>query len=59
MFSPLGVSQFLPVGYHFDVVVFDEASQVKPGDAVNCILSTLRPATDAELAGLLDRPIRR
>ncbi|MEO3974497.1 DUF3320 domain-containing protein [Streptomyces sp. CAU 1734] len=37
MMSPLTVSQFLPADYHFDVVVFDEASQVRPGDAVNCI----------------------
>lgn len=37
MMSPLTVSQFLPADYHFDVVIFDEASQVRPGDAVNCI----------------------
>ncbi|WP_225809131.1 DUF3320 domain-containing protein [Streptomyces spinosus] len=37
MMSPLTVSQFLPADFHFDVVVFDEASQVRPGDAVNCI----------------------
>ncbi|MFE9024141.1 DUF3320 domain-containing protein [Streptomyces sp. NPDC007808] len=37
MMSPLTVSQFLPPDFHFDVVVFDEASQVRPGDAVNCI----------------------
>ncbi|WP_048910293.1 DUF3320 domain-containing protein [Streptomyces sp. NRRL WC-3744] len=37
MMSPLTVSQFLPSDFHFDVVVFDEASQVRPGDAVNCI----------------------
>ncbi|MET8694990.1 DUF3320 domain-containing protein [Streptomyces bauhiniae] len=37
MMSPLTVSQFLPPDFHFDVVVFDEASQVRPSDAVNCI----------------------
>jgi very-short-patch-repair endonuclease len=37
MMSPLTVSQFLPSSLSFDVVVFDEASQVRPSDAVNCI----------------------
>lgn len=37
MMSPLAVSQFLPVDMEFDVVIFDEASQVTPGDAINCI----------------------
>jgi very-short-patch-repair endonuclease len=37
MMSPLSVSQFLPAGYRFDVVIFDEASQITPADAVNCI----------------------
>jgi very-short-patch-repair endonuclease len=37
MMSPLTVSQFLPAGYRFDVVIFDEASQVLPQDAVNCV----------------------
>ena len=37
MMSPLAVSQYLPSGLHFDVVIFDEASQVSPGDAINCI----------------------
>jgi hypothetical protein len=37
MMSPLTVSQFLPPGLRFDVVVFDEASQVRPSDAINCI----------------------
>ncbi len=37
MMSPLTVSQFLPVDYHFDVVIFDEASQVRPADAINCV----------------------
>ncbi len=37
MMSPLTVSQFLPADYHFDFVIFDEASQVRPSDAANCI----------------------
>ncbi|WP_181663259.1 DUF3320 domain-containing protein [Actinomadura madurae] len=37
MMSPLTVSQFLPPAYRFDVVIFDEASQVLPQDAVNCV----------------------
>jgi REase_MTES_1575/Protein of unknown function (DUF4011)/AAA domain/Protein of unknown function (DUF3320) len=37
MMSPLAVSQYLPADMHFDVVIFDEASQVSPADAVNCI----------------------
>ena len=39
MMSPLTVSQFLPrqAAMPFDVVIFDEASQVRPMDAVNCI----------------------
>jgi len=31
------VSQYVPAGMHFDVVIFDEASQIGPADAVNCI----------------------
>ncbi|WP_435611676.1 DUF3320 domain-containing protein [Streptomyces sp. bgisy159] len=37
MMSPLTVSQFLPADFGFDVVVFDEASQVLPQDAVNSV----------------------
>lgn len=37
MMSPLAVSQYLPPDMQFDVVIFDEASQVTPGDAINCI----------------------
>lgn len=37
MMSPLSVSQYLPPSLKFDVVVFDEASQVQPSDAINCI----------------------
>src|SRR5690606_17011648 len=37
MMSPLAVSQYLPPDIEFDVVIFDEASQVSPGDAINCI----------------------
>lgn len=37
MMSPLTVSQFLPSRSCFDVVIFDEASQVRPSDSVNAI----------------------
>jgi very-short-patch-repair endonuclease len=37
MMSPLSVSQYLPPSLIFDVVIFDEASQVMPADSVNCI----------------------
>lgn len=37
MMSPLTVSQFLPSDFRFDVVIFDEASQVLPQDAINSI----------------------
>lgn len=37
MMSPLSVSHFLSPEATFDLVVFDEASQVPPEDAVNCI----------------------
>jgi very-short-patch-repair endonuclease len=36
--SPLVVSQLLPAQKYFDVVIFDEASQVPPADAVPAIL---------------------
>jgi len=36
--SPLMVSQLLPTAKYFDVVVFDEASQVTPADAATSIL---------------------
>lgn len=37
MMSPLSVSHFLAPTMRFDLVVFDEASQVSPEDAINCI----------------------
>jgi energy-coupling factor transporter ATP-binding protein EcfA2/very-short-patch-repair endonuclease len=37
MMSPLAVSQYLPTDIRFDVVIFDEASQVTPADAINCV----------------------
>lgn len=37
LMSPLTVSQFLPADLRFDVVVFDEASQIAPADAVSAI----------------------
>ncbi|MFI5527283.1 DUF4011 domain-containing protein [Kitasatospora sp. NPDC051853] len=37
MMSPLMVSRLLPPDFMFDVVIFDEASQVLPQDAINCV----------------------
>ncbi len=37
MMSPLSVSQYLPTSLSFDVVIFDEASQVRPCDAINAV----------------------
>ncbi|MCM4078187.1 DUF4011 domain-containing protein [Paractinoplanes hotanensis] len=37
MMSPLSVSQYLPPDIRFDVVIFDEASQVTPADAMPAI----------------------
>ena len=36
--SPLVVAQLLPLGQFFDVVVFDEASQITPGDAMGALM---------------------
>lgn len=36
--SPLVVSQLLPPNTYFDVVIFDEASQITPADAISTIL---------------------
>jgi AAA domain-containing protein len=33
--TPLTVSQYLPPGLTFDVVIFDEASRISPADAIN------------------------
>lgn len=39
LMSPLSVAAYLPQDlFVFDLVVFDEASQLPPGDAVGCIL---------------------
>jgi hypothetical protein len=35
--TPLGVSQYLPPGLTFDVVIFDEASRIRPADVINCV----------------------
>ena len=37
MMSPLSVSQYIPSDWNFDVVIFDEASQIPPQDAINCV----------------------
>lgn len=39
MMSPLSLANFIPLGsLNFDVVIFDEASQVKPSDALGSLL---------------------
>jgi superfamily I DNA and/or RNA helicase len=39
MMSPLSVSQYInPSAIKFDVVIFDEASQIMPEDAVSCLI---------------------
>jgi very-short-patch-repair endonuclease len=39
MMSPLSVAQYLPANlYHFDLIIFDEASQVRPHDAIGAIM---------------------
>lgn len=39
LMSPLSVSQYLPADlYRFDTVIFDEASQVRPQDAIGAIM---------------------
>ena len=35
--SPLSVSMFLSPDIRFDAANFDEASQVLPADAINCV----------------------
>jgi superfamily I DNA and/or RNA helicase len=38
MMSPLSIAQFLaPTSISFDVIIFDEASQVKPEDALGAL----------------------
>lgn len=41
LMSPLSVAQFLsPNGVKFDVLLIDEASQIKPSEALGCIMRT-------------------
>jgi superfamily I DNA and/or RNA helicase len=37
LMSPISVSQFLPSDAKFDLVLFDEASQLVPEDAIGAI----------------------
>ena len=37
LMSPLSVSNFLPIDFNFDVVIFDEASQIFPEDTFGAI----------------------
>ncbi|HUY04475.1 MAG TPA: hypothetical protein VMV33_14430, partial [Rhodocyclaceae bacterium] len=37
LMSPLSIAQYLPADHElFDLVIFDEASQIAPWDAVGC-----------------------
>ena len=39
MMSPLSIAKFIPPGsVRFDLVIFDEASQVRPADALGAVL---------------------
>jgi very-short-patch-repair endonuclease/DNA polymerase III delta prime subunit len=40
MMSPLSVGKFLPRDMHFDLVIIDEASQMRPEDALGALLRT-------------------
>jgi very-short-patch-repair endonuclease len=37
MMSPLTVSELLPADFTFDTVIFDEASQITPANAIGCL----------------------
>ena len=37
LMSPISVSQFLPSDAKFDLILFDEASQIVPEDAIGAI----------------------
>ena len=37
LMSPMSVSQYLPVSPDFDIVIFDEASQIPPWDAIGAL----------------------
>src|SRR5262249_1558958 len=62
LMSPPAVSQYVPPGMHFDVVIFDEASQIGAADAINCIYrgnalilaGDNKQLTPASLARVLD-----
>ena len=38
MMSPMSVAKFLPRGMAFDIVIIDEASQMRPEDALGALL---------------------
>ncbi|WZL90623.1 DUF4011 domain-containing protein [Salinimicrobium sp. 3283s] len=37
LMSPMSVSQYLPISPDFDIVIFDEASQIPPWDAIGAL----------------------
>lgn len=51
--SPLVVSPLLPAQKCFDVVIFDEASQVTPADAVGALMRTDRSVVAGDPRQLL------
>jgi transcription elongation GreA/GreB family factor len=66
MMSPLAVSSLLPPDMRFDVVIFDEASQVRPCEAITAVYrgdrlivagdrEQLPPASSSESESILDR----
>lgn len=53
MMSPLSIASFMPLGtLQFDVVIFDEASQVRPSDALGALLRARQAVVVGDLKQL-------
>jgi DNA polymerase III delta prime subunit len=53
MMSPLSIASFIPLGtLDFDVVIFDEASQVRPSDALGALLRAKQAVVVGDLKQL-------
>lgn len=53
MMSPLSIASFIPLGtLDFDVVIFDEASQVRPSDALGALLRARQAVVVGDLKQL-------
>lgn len=53
MMSPLSIASFIPLGtLDFDVVIFDEASQVRPSDALGALLRAQQAVVVGDLKQL-------